>query len=364
MTERIDKMEKIYLWGTGERAKQLNLYMADTLKKLNFVGYIDSHKTGSFENKPIFSPNVLREEGVKKIVIIINRFYSEIVKQIEKEYVGESIVVYTEEYLKKVQLINRYKDSRDAEIIDILKYLESNDLGNFNNEFRNKYEQLEVDIHIDEKKELFYMNFNGKRMYLSADYNTKKKAEKYCKSILMEQDEQSPHLYLDADFTVDENAVIIDAGVAEGNFTLAIIDTISKAYLFEPDEKWFEALKYTFEPYKDKVVLINKALSDYVDEDVTTVDNEVNEPINFCKMDIEGEELYALKGAERVIRKSSKLKFAIASYHQEFAYDALCLFMKEHNIPYWCTKGYMYYPESSYRAPILRRGLIRAEKKK
>ena len=79
-------------------------------------------------------------------------------------------------------------------------------------------------------------------------------------------------------------------------------------------------------------------------------------------MDIEGEEYYALKGAERVVEMSSHLKLCIATYHQEFAYDAIKLFMESHDIKYHHTNGYMYYPDSSLRMPTLRRGLILGEK--
>ena len=53
-------------------------------------------------------------------------------------------------------------------------------------------------------------------------------------------------------------------------------------------------------------------------------------------MDVEGEDYIHIE--KKVIMESIKLKYDISSYYQEVAYDVLSLFMKEQNIPYWCTK--------------------------
>lgn len=40
-------------------------------------------------------------------------------------------------------------------------------------------------------------------------------------------------MYLDEDFQVEEGDVVLDVGVAEGNFSMEIIERASKIYLFE-----------------------------------------------------------------------------------------------------------------------------------
>jgi len=74
------------------------------------------------------------------------------------------------------------------------------------------------------------------------------------RSINKEQDNQSPHLYLTAEFQVDINSIVVDAGVAEGNFALSVVEKAKILYLIECDTEWMEALRLTFAPWKEKVV--------------------------------------------------------------------------------------------------------------
>jgi 16S rRNA A1518/A1519 N6-dimethyltransferase RsmA/KsgA/DIM1 with predicted DNA glycosylase/AP lyase activity len=48
---------------------------------------------------------------------------------------------------------------------------------------------------------------------------------------------------------VAEGDVVVDAGAAEGNFALSVIDKASKVYIIEGDAGWCEALRQTFLPY-------------------------------------------------------------------------------------------------------------------
>lgn len=103
-----------------------------------------------------------------------------------------------------------------------------------------------------------------------------------------------------------------------------------------------EALKYTFEPFKDKVVFINKGLSNYVNGKITTIDNEIKESyIDVIKMDIEGEEYYALQGGENVISSSEQMQCLICVYHQEFAYEVIKNFLLKYQFNIEVSKGYM-----------------------
>ena len=66
---------------------------------------------------------------------------------------------------------------------------------------------------------------------------------------------------------------LLDVGSAEGIFTLDVIDLIEHAYLFECDDEWVEALEATFLPWKDKITIVRKYVSDMDDENNTTLDS-------------------------------------------------------------------------------------------
>lgn len=355
---------KVYVWGTGVRANEFNKFHSTELEMIGVDGYIDNDKDKwgkKFWNKMIFSPDILETDG-KKFVYIANQYEKEIKKQLEEQYKGKYELLEEEVFLR-MQMLLRYEKEKDSEIAVIMDRLKNKPLEVFNYDFVEKYDVSDSEIFYDEVKGLYYVLYHGKKMYFSKVYDTVSKVKAYYKSILVEQDVNSPHLYLTSEFDVQNDAVVIDAGVAEGNFSLSIIDKVSKIYMFEPDQDWIKALQYTFEPYKDKIVIISKCLSNYINDVTTTIDSEIDEQINFIKMDIEGEEFYSLLGAKRTIAASEDLKCVICTYHQEFAYEAITQLLEKHDIEYETSAGYMWYPDGKMRPPILRRGVVRGCKK-
>ena len=359
---------KYFIWGTGKLAERMNLCYANELNKNDIVGYIDNDKKKQgelFFEKEIFGPEILLKE--RECRVAIETFaIKEIKKQIKRDYPWISDNVEGIEFYRKLQVLNRYRNSTNEEIQEIVKYLEDTTLEVFNYDFINKYFEQEIRVFTDESNGLYYVMHCGKRMYFSRDYKSEDEVKKYYQSICLEQDEMSPHRYLTDEFNVGEGTVIIDAGVAEGNFSLEVVERAKKIYLFEPDENWVEALQYTFAPYKDKVKIINKCVSNYLDDMTTTIDNEVVEEVDLIKMDIEGEEYYALEGAQKVIAMSENIKCLICTYHQEFAHQIISNYLSERGFQIETSKGYMWYPseQSIYRNPVLRRGLVRAERRR
>lgn len=353
--------EKIYIWGTGKIAQEINENYRLELQYLDIIGYIDndSQKWGkNFYGKKIFPPNVLLEKG-EKYIYIANAFEKEICKQI-KDNLYECKII-EEDIISRVQILLRYQNSRDPEIKNIVEYLKKNELRVFNYLFVEKYNR-NYNIYYDDERKMYYTIYYKKKMYFSRKLNTREKVEEYYKSILVEQDIESPHRYLAENVKVEKDVTIVDAGAAEGNFSLAYIENAKKIYIFEPDRDWYEALLATFEPYLDKVVIYNMYLSNYCNSVTTTLDEIVNEEVNMIKMDIEGEELYALKGARKVLERSQNIKCIVCTYHQEFAYEVIKDYLEKMHMKTSCSKGYMWYPDYGVRAPILRRGLIKAEK--
>lgn len=355
----------LFIWGTGFNAEKLNIVYENELKKENIIGYIDNNieKSGKlFWGKTIYTPDILKE--AKNILIFISvEKKDEVYQQICKEYPFYKERILDSNYLKKMKLLTRYEKSEDNEIKEVIRYLKDHPLSHFNYPFVEKYKVKE--IFIGREKKLYYTFHHGKKLFFSKDYDTEQKARQYYLSLMIEQDIDSPHRYLTETFQVSDGAVVIDAGAAEGIFSLNIIDKIKKIYMFEPEKNWVDALKYTFEKYMDKIVIINKSVSNYINEKTTTLDYSVKEKkVDFIKMDIEGEEYYALQGASELLRKSPYVKCDICTYHQEFAYEAIKSMMESYGFHIIHSKGYMWYSEhfNMMRPPVLRRGLIYAEK--
>jgi len=360
-------MEKILLWGTGKIAEEV-LTQCQTLDIYYIVGIIDNNlkRIGTcFLGYSVYAPNEIRNICPDKIVILTDA-YDEIVKQISIEYPEFGECVENKNFFYKQSLLKRYKAIDDPEIKKIISHIENNGLSIFNYPFCDKYKNFTCQVYYDTSHEMYYVIHCGKKMYFSRRYSSETEVINYYKSILLEQDEKSPHKYLSTEFDISDGDVVIDAGVAEGNFALEIIDKVSKIYLIEADSEWIEALNVTFEDYMDKVVIIKAFVSSYDEGDFRTLDSIISEKVNFIKMDIEGNEWDGLKGAQRIINNSSNLRLAICSYHSDFDQVLIESFMDEMSIEHTHTNGYMWFPltiRQNYVSTSLNRAIIRGIKR-
>ncbi len=356
---------RVYLWGTGNIAEHISTKYEKEMKLLNIVGYIDNNmqKVGmTYKEKEVYSPSILEKEKDCYVVILINN-YEEVKEQIHRDYPWLAEKVESISFFEKVRLLTRYEKTNDCEIQEIVEYLHKAPLQVFNYSFAENYSESEIEVFFDSDVSLYYVFHEKKKMYFSRQFTSESEVKKYYKSLLIEQDEESPHRYLTDKFDVKTGDIVVDGGVAEGNFALSVIEKVKKIYLFEPDEEWCEALRYTFAPYKEKVIIHNKAISNYANADTVKLDDVIQEEINFIKLDIEGEEYYALEGTTRLIENSGDIRCTICVYHQEFAYEAIKNYLKQYGFMIEHSKGYMWYPDNNYfRMPTLRRGLIRAYK--
>lgn len=153
--------------------------------------------------------------------------------------------------------------------------------------------------------------------------------------------------YLPKDIiNLDSNEFIVDAGAGIGDTLIELYDRLGDnyehIYSFEPDDKcYLKASSVILNNNMKKVTIFKKGLwsndsilyfkeSDiqgssktvennnnlYLTEiEVVTLDSIIKTPISFIKMDIEGAELDALKGAQKLIKKY-KPKMAICVYHK------------------------------------------------
>lgn len=366
--------DKVIIFGTGECARnvindcQLNI-------KYNIIAFADNNKDKQgelFNHIEIINPNKIEYFQYDKI-IICSIFYKEIYNQLinELKIQPDKIIKYVDIY-KKILLNDcfekRKNEELDEEIIEICEYLNNNDLAIFNYDFNNYYDELEVEVIFDENVKMFYVVHDGKKMYFKKSFKNSVEVLNYYRSILKEQDLKSPHIYLIDEIQVKDGDVVIDAGVAEGNFALSIIDKISKVYLVEVDKEWIEALKETFKEYMDKVVIIEKFLTDYTDKEHITLDSILeNEKVNFIKMDIEGAEIQALNGGINTFSKNNDITVVICAYHNENDDLEIKNILRNYDFKISNTRGYMVlntdFTSNLHQTKYtLRRGLVRGTK--
>jgi 23S rRNA U2552 (ribose-2'-O)-methylase RlmE/FtsJ len=223
------------------------------------------------------------------------------------------------------------------------------------------YDYRKVIVHKDEVADMLYVYLDGKKMYYHKGFKTEE-VQKSFTYLCIEQHLQSPHRYLTEEFIINENDVVADIGAAEGNFSLMVVDKVKELILVEGESIWIEALQKTFEPWKEKVRIINKFAGSENNSNTITLDAlEKQHPLTAMKMDIEGAELEVLNGAAAYLQNKN-LKMAITTYHKQT--DALNIQKLLTGAGYQTvfSKGYMLFVNDTLHPPFFRHGLIKAKK--
>lgn len=356
--------EKIVLYGMGVKAQEI-IDNYDLINDMfDIIGLVDSDsaKWGTHLNGyVVLSPEQIYELKFDKIVISTSRYFDEIKERlIENLYISEN-KIENNLYFAQKKILYQYRSVQDDEIQEIINYIIKNGIKIFNYPFAEKYAGMKVESAYDKRAEMYYVRHNEKRLYMAKYLNTEEKVSRYYKSICMEQDIQSPHRYQDENFEVHSGDIVLDVGVAEGNFTLDVIDKASKVYMIESDLRWIEALEHTFADYKDKIKIIHAFASADSENGSYRIDDIIHEPVNFIKMDIEGNENAALHGASNIINMSQNIKCAICTYHNDNDEADIKKTAENYGMSCGATRGYMFFPyevEQRYR-PTLRRGVLR-----
>lgn len=306
-------MKKVILWGTGMIASKLLSVIEDII-----ILVVDNDKkkwgmiwNGYIVNNPSAIVN-LYDDFDRIIIATVD--WRTIREQILREFGIASSRIDNMYYCQKERLLCYYKQKREADKEKYISYLVKNPLDVFNDNFVLKYININPEIYFDQKNALFYIYYNNKRMYFSSKFSSKEQIKRYYFHLLIEQDIASPHKYQTDRFHVCEHDIVLDAGVAEGNFELDIIDLVDKLYLVECDDDWIKALECTFEPYKDKVEIIKGMLGNGEQGSIKIDDIIKDKKIDFIKMDIEGTEWEALCGAKQSL-KQNDIKLNVCVYH-------------------------------------------------
>jgi Methyltransferase FkbM domain len=248
----------------------------------------------------------------------------------------------------------------------VLAYLKDHDISVFPYPFPNEYRASDIELFRDKELQLYYMLWERKKLYYSSG-NRPKKAQQYFNSLRLEQDSRSPHRYLDGNFDVTENDVVVDVGAAEGNFSLSVIEKAGYIYLFEADKNWIKALKATFAPWSHKIEIIPKYVSDRTSDKTIALDDffDESQTIDFIKADVEGAEAEVLRGARNTIERQKNLKIAICTYHRQEDAEILDAMLRRTGFKSSFSDGYMlyYYGRTNVvKEPFLRRAVLRAVK--
>lgn len=133
-----------------------------------------------------------------------------------------------------------------------------------------------------------------------------------------------------------ENETVLDLGAYNGDTALGFAEKFSdyeKIIAVEPDRKTFKKLVLNTENLKIECRNVcisdftgkgsftmnagrNSAVGEGIQTDFSTVDDLLNgEEVTLIKMDVEGEEINAIRGAEKTI-KQSRPRMIISAYHR------------------------------------------------
>lgn len=343
---------KLLVWCMGNRGKffaqKMSLYPAEGIE---VIGFTDSKKSQeeTFYGYPAYNLEEIEKLFFDYIVIACDadNACNEIRSWINQRLKGSFKVVDYEEILNIVRtrrIIQKYENSEDVEIRETVDWLRNHTITVRNQ--RENTKSIIYEVFSDELNGGYpYVNFMGKRMYYPKDYKFGLKDGKRYLTNIVENDqyEGSPHLYIHDTHKIERDDVIVDAGVAEGNFALSYIDIISKAYLIESSESWLDALQLTFRPYKNKVVFVPKMLSDEDSENSITLDTLLQDnKVDFVKMDIEGAEAGALLGGINVLRNNN-VKLSVCAYHRQRDAEYIRFILESLGYRISYAQGYMFF---------------------
>jgi ribosomal protein L7/L12 len=298
---------------------------------------------------------------------------SYLIKNIIEQILPDSIIewignLFKLDYFPVKKKIRKYflslnKYEQETEIAEIINYLEKHRLTAIPYDFCRKYHTKNIAVYYDKTSELLYVYHNNKRLFFP--YNNKEAVRTYYKGLCIEQDKNSPHRYATEEFIAKTGDIIADIGAAEGIWALDNAEKVGKIYLFECQNKWINALEKTFEPWKEKTVIINKYVSNTDEGNNVTLDNIfVKDKINIIKADIEGMEIKLLEGSKKLLISAENLRLLLCTYHQKDDAEKIKEILENNGYMTEYSKGYIFHiTDRKLDEPYIRRGIIRAKKK-
>ena len=127
------------------------------------------------------------------------------------------------EKVKRRMLLDLTNGQHAPEIDARIAWLRQNPLEVFPYDFIKKYRAEDIEVFFDTTYRLYYVLWNGKKLYWKRGVTPERIVQ--CVNFLrIEQDELSPHRYLQVDWRPRSGAIVADLGAAEGNFSLDIVE--------------------------------------------------------------------------------------------------------------------------------------------
>lgn len=267
----------------------------------------------------------------------------------------------------RINILENFKNAdvkEEKHIWDVVSFLKKNPLHMFPYNFIHKYVSEKVEVHKDEKSNYNFVIYENKRLYYPLGWSLENIKYSHAFSCL-EQDKESPHSYAASSFIYSCDDIAVDAGAAEGNFSLSIVEKVKKLYIFECSNGWIEPLRKTFEPWNEKVEIIPLKLSNILNTGSTTIDHffEDRESPSIMKIDVDGAEKDLLDGASKILEESTILKISLCTYHKKNDHKDFKELLKKLNFKVRTSNGYMiFYLDEPLQKPYLRKALIFASK--
>lgn len=278
------------------------------------------------------------------------------------------IISKRKEYLREnANKIIKY-DIRYAEYV---KYYLENDVSIFNNDFEKKYQNDNI-LEIKHDGIYKYIMHNGNKLFFPWYYKHTEIANLY-RSILIEQDINSPHRYLYEGDSLDD-CIFIDCGSAEASLPLDIVEKAKKIYLFEAEKKWIKPLNKTFERWKNKVIIENKYVSNmdskktislkkYIERLADKKEIDLTTDNIYIKMDIEGYEEIVFEDLISIIKDINNIHIALCVYHKKDSEENILNMIPDGFQAIKQDKYMLFlYETNGFEFPFFRRGIIRVER--
>ncbi len=280
---------------------------------------------------------------------------------------------YKQKFLQKpryllTERVRKYLNENELpiepeEFKKIKKFLRHNLIEVFNYPFVIRYTFRKNKIYEDKDKCLPYLIHSGKRIYFKRGLSHRHISHLF-NSLNQEQDPDSPHYYHFEKINLSPDTIIADIGVAEGNFSLDLVEQVKEIHLFEYDEGWIEALKATFEPWKEKVHIVKSFVSDKTSENNLSLDDYFRDKPapDVVKIDVEGAEHKVLQGARQLLDKKKISELLVCTYHQKGDAEQLSGVLRKYQYKITFSKGYMLFLAGSDKQPPydFRKGLLHA----